>query len=83
MVENGVSKVGRDKYERRRRIDNVMAIVYFYCHHSSFSGRRRFDGLPADGILMEGLNTILIARGLRLIKKLIFAVLPFSSIDIN
>ena len=32
-----------------------------------------FDGLPADGILMGGLNTILIAQGVRLIKKLIFA----------
>ena len=52
--------------------------MYFYCHCNiaTFGGGKEeveFDGLPADGILMGGLNTILIAQGVRLIKKLIFA----------
>ena len=53
-------------------------LKYEYYHLPAHQGdqfylTRPIDGLPADGILMGGLNTILIAQGVRLIKKLIFA----------
>ena len=63
------------------RNDNVMAQLCIFIATVTLlllvEGRgmevETFDGLPADGILMGGLNTILIAQGVRLIKKLIFA----------